>query len=140
MPRQAHGGQTNKDKDKARTTKMKKFKTGDVVKVVSKECASYGNVGVVTKITDNKAWPYVVKFAIDKGEYGDNELEKVVDLKKGGKSIPCKVVCNSRYGTISHTIDFPSIAAGVRWAKESGWFSYCIFVNGKIVRRGYCND
>lgn len=33
---------------------MKKFKTGDVVKVVSKECASYGNVGVVKKITDNK--------------------------------------------------------------------------------------
>ena len=119
---------------------MKKFETGDVVRVVSKECASYGNVGVVKKITDNKTWPYTVMFLDAESEYSEDELEKVVDLKKGGKSIPCKVVCNSRYGTISAPIDFPSIAAGVRWAKESGWFSYRIFANGKIVRRGYCND
>ena len=119
---------------------MKKFKTGDVVKVISTECVSYGNVGVVIKTDNSKAWPYLVQFAMDKGEYGDNELDKVEDSKKGGKSIPCKVVCNSRYGTISTPIDFPSIAAGVRWAKESGWFYYNIFVNGKIVRRGFCND
>ena len=140
MHRQAHGGRTNKDKDKARKTKMKKFKPGDVVKVVSKECASYGNVGIVKKITDNKTWPYTVMFLDAESEYSEDELEKVVDLKKGGKSIPCKVVCNSRYGTIATPIDFPSIAAGVRWAKGSGWFSYRIFANGKIVRSGYCND
>ena len=119
---------------------MKKFKVGDVVKVVSNTCASFGNVGVVTKITDNKAWPYVVEFAVDTAEYGDKELEKVADLKKGGKAIPCKVVCNSRLGNVPMPVYFPSIAAGVRWAKESGWFCYRIFAKGKLVRRGYCND
>ena len=61
-------------------------------------------------------------------------------VKKGGKPIPCKVVCNNRWGHIATPVDFPSIAAGVRWAKESGWYCYRIFANGKIVRRGYCND
>ena len=119
---------------------MKKFKPGDVVKVVSKECASYGNVGVVRKITDNKTWPYLVEFAVEKGEYGDNEIEKVADSKKGGRAIPCKVVCNNRWGYVANSVDFPSIAAAVRWAKESGWFYYRIYAKGKLVRSGYCND
>jgi len=119
---------------------MKKFKPGDVVKVISTGCASCGNVGIVKKITDNKTCPYTVMFLDAESEYSEDELEKVADLKKGGKPIPCKVVCNNRWGHIATPVDFPSIAAGMRWAKESGWFSYRIFAKGKLVRRGYCND
>lgn len=60
---------------------MKKFETGDVVKVISTECASCGNVGIVKKITDNKTRPYTVMFLDAESEYSDNELEKVCDGK-----------------------------------------------------------
>ena len=65
---------------------MKKFKPGDVVKVISKECASCGNVGIVKKITDNKTWPYTVMFMDAESEYSEDELEKVCDGKpRNGK-------------------------------------------------------
>lgn len=65
---------------------MKKFKTGDVVKVVSEECASYGNVGIVKKVTDNKKRPYTVMFLDAESEYSEDELERVCDGKpRNGK-------------------------------------------------------
>ena len=33
---------------------------------------------------------------------------------------------------------FESIAGAVRFAKESGCFSYKVFVDGKVVRQGFC--
>jgi len=72
---------------------MKKFKPGDVVKVISTGCASCGNVGIVKKITDNKTWPYTVMFLDAESEYSEDELEKVCDGKSGNgeesrKTIP----------------------------------------------------
>lgn len=60
---------------------MKKFETGDVVKVISTGCASCGNVGIVKKITDNKKRPYTVMFLDAESEYSEDELEKVCDGK-----------------------------------------------------------
>lgn len=60
---------------------MKKFKTGDVVKVISTGCASCGNIGIVKKITDNKTRPYTVMFLDADSEYSEDELEKVCNGK-----------------------------------------------------------
>lgn len=65
---------------------MKKFETGDVVKVISTGCASCGNVGIVKKITDNKKRPYTVMFLDSESEYSEDELERVYDGKpRNGK-------------------------------------------------------
>ena len=65
---------------------MKKFETGDVVKVISTECASCGNVGIVKKITENKKRPYTVMFLDAESEYSEDELERVCDGKpRNGK-------------------------------------------------------
>ena len=114
---------------------MKKISVGDSVKVISKKCASCGSIGVVDKITDNKKWPYLVRFTDATSEYSIDEIERV-----GKKGTPCKVMFNNRWGYVSHPIDQPSIAAAVRFAKESGWFRYGVFVKGKCVRQGFCND
>ena len=96
VSRQAHGGRTNKDKDKARTTKMKKLETGDVVKVISTGCASCGNVGIVKKITDNKKRPYTVMFLDAESEYSEDELEKVCDGKtSNGKKSRKTILVNT---------------------------------------------
>lgn len=76
---------------------MKKFKTGDVVKVISTGCASCGNVGIVKKITDNKTWPYTVMFMDAESEYAEDELEKVCDGKprngkESRKTIPVNTI------------------------------------------------
>ena len=55
------------------------------------------------------------------------------------KKKPCKVICNTRSGMISPAIEFPSIAEAVKWAKESGYFRYAVFVDRQMVRKGYCN-
>lgn len=114
---------------------MKKIKEGDFVRVTDRHCASFGNVGVVEKITDNKTWPFTVRFADATSEYSGDEIEAV---KGNGK--PCKVVFNNRWGYVSQPIAQPSIAAAVRFAKESGWFRYAVYVGGKLVRQGFCND
>ncbi|MBO6031674.1 MAG: hypothetical protein J6Q22_09395 [Prevotella sp.] len=64
---------------------MKKFKPGDVVRVISTGCASCGNLGVVKEITDNKARPYTVMFLDAESEYSADELEKIRISKKGGR-------------------------------------------------------
>lgn len=114
---------------------MDNLKIGDFVKVIDEKCASVGNVGVLEKITDNKTWPYTVRFADATSEYSRGELEKVK-----GRGIACKVVFNNRWGYVSQPIPQPSIAAAVRFAKESGWFRYAVYVNKKCVRQGFCND
>ena len=55
------------------------------------------------------------------------------------KPIECDVVVNTRYGHIYQPYHAKSIAEGVRWAKESGGFAYRILVDGKVVRRGFCD-
>lgn len=58
--------------------------------------------------------------------------------RRDGRAIPCKVVCNTRSGYLATPHDAPSIAAGVRMGKESGWFRYRVFVGGRCVRQGFC--
>lgn len=53
------------------------------------------------------------------------------------RAIPCKVLCNNRWGYCATPYEAPSISAGVKWAKDNGWFYYRIVVDGKVVRRGY---
>lgn len=54
------------------------------------------------------------------------------------KPIECVVVVNTRWGHVCQPYHAKSIAEGVRWARESGGFVYRVFVNGKVVRRGFC--
>lgn len=56
------------------------------------------------------------------------------------KAKKCKMVFNSRWGHISAPMEFPSISAGLKFAKESGWFAYRVYVDGKLVRRGFCDN
>lgn len=56
------------------------------------------------------------------------------------KPIKCKVLCNNRWGYVATPYEANSIAEGVRWAKESGWFAYRIIVDGRVVRRGFGNN
>lgn len=49
----------------------------------------------------------------------------------------CEVLCNNRWGYVATPYKAESISAGVRWAKESGWFAYRVLVDGKVVRRGF---
>lgn len=53
------------------------------------------------------------------------------------KPIKCKVICNNQWGYEATPYEAPSISAGVRWARESGWFWYRVVVDWKTVRRGY---
>lgn len=50
----------------------------------------------------------------------------------------CTLIINTSYGYCV-TNNFQSIAAAVRFAKESGLFAYRVFVNGRKVRSGYCD-
>jgi hypothetical protein len=52
---------------------------------------------------------------------------------------PCKVVLTGRNGYVATPVDAPSIAEGMRIAKSSGWFRYRIFVDGRVVRQGFCD-
>lgn len=49
----------------------------------------------------------------------------------------CKLILNTASGYCL-TQHFESIASALRFAKESGFFAYRIFVDGKLVRRGFC--
>ena len=59
--------------------------------------------------------------------------------KSNGKAIPCKVVFNGRNGYVASPLDAPSIAEGVRMARDSGWFRYRIYAKGRLVRSGFCD-
>lgn len=54
-----------------------------------------------------------------------------------GKPIPCKVICNTRWGYCMTPQEFPSIRQGIKYGRESGLFAYRVFVNNKVVRRGF---
>jgi len=50
----------------------------------------------------------------------------------------CKLILNTASGYCL-TQHFESIASAVRFAKESGFFAYRIFVKGRKVRSGFCD-
>ena len=54
------------------------------------------------------------------------------------KLIECDVVVNTRWGYVFQPYHAKSITEGVNWARKSGGFAYRVFVNGKLVRRGFC--
>lgn len=56
------------------------------------------------------------------------------------KAIPCVIVCNNRWGYCATPYHAPSIAAGIRWARSSGWFWWRAIVAGRVVARGYGDD
>ena len=64
---------------------------------------------------------------------------KIVEDKKKGKSIKCRLVLNTARGRIADFGEHPSIAAAVRAARDSGYFRYRILVGNKVVREGFCN-
>lgn len=56
------------------------------------------------------------------------------------KSIPCRLIINTRWGHCCTPMDFPSITAAVRYARGgNGGFAYrVVSVDGKLIRRGFC--
>ena len=54
------------------------------------------------------------------------------------KSKKCKLILNTSYG-YCFTQNFNSIASAVKFAKETGYFAYRIFVDGHKVRSGFCH-
>ena len=53
-----------------------------------------------------------------------------------GKAIECTVICNTRWGYCMQPVKCKSIADAIRYAKEME-MAYRIFVNGKLVRKGW---
>lgn len=53
------------------------------------------------------------------------------------KAKKCKLILNTKSGYCL-VQNFQSIASAQRFAKESGFFAYRIFVDGKKVRSGFC--
>lgn len=51
----------------------------------------------------------------------------------------CILVVNTRWGYCFMPTKCDSISEAVRTAKESGGFAYRIFVNGHVVKTGYCD-
>jgi len=57
-----------------------------------------------------------------------------------GKAMKCSLVVNTRSGHACKPIEFPSVAAAVRWARSgNGGFAYRVLVGGRVVRRGLCD-
>lgn len=54
------------------------------------------------------------------------------------KTKECMLAINTRNGHICAQRHFDSIADAVRYAKDSGGFYYRVFVDGKVVRKGFC--
>ena len=52
------------------------------------------------------------------------------------KSIPCKLIMNTKNGYILSPIDCKSINAALKIASENG-LAYRIFVNGQLVKSGW---
>lgn len=50
----------------------------------------------------------------------------------------CMLGLFTRYGHACVQQHFDSIASAVRFAKESGCFTYKVWVDCKVVRQGYC--
>ena len=56
------------------------------------------------------------------------------------KAKKCKVLFNTKWGYVATPMEFPSIHKAVEYAKDSGWFAYRVVVDGKVVRRGFCDN
>ena len=54
------------------------------------------------------------------------------------KSVECELVLNTRMGKVSRPIKFKSTAEAVKFAKNSGYFAFRVFVYGKVKRSGVC--
>ena len=50
----------------------------------------------------------------------------------------CTLIVNSRNGYCFTPEKHPSISSAIKSEKESFGFAYRIFVDGKCVRRGFC--
>ena len=59
---------------------------------------------------------------------------KHIDMKPKA----CMLDLFTRYGRACEQMHFDSIASAVRFAKESFAFTYKVYVDGKVVRKGFC--
>lgn len=57
---------------------------------------------------------------------------------KRAKSQECTLVVNTANGHICQPLKCKSIASAYRIGKESCGFAFRIFVDGKCVKRGFC--
>lgn len=73
-------------------------------------------------------------------DMGEGDFERFEVVLPTTKSIKCRLVLNTAMGSINDFGEYPSIAAAVRAAKDSGYFRYRIFVGNKVVREGFCNN
>lgn len=56
------------------------------------------------------------------------------------KAIKCSLHVNNRWGYCYTPQEFPSINQAVKAGREYiGGFAWYVFVDGKMVRQGYCN-
>lgn len=55
------------------------------------------------------------------------------------KGKECVLIVNTANGYCFTPEKHPSISSAVRAAKESFGFAYRIFVDGKVVKSGFCN-
>jgi len=61
------------------------------------------------------------------------------NTKKRNGAVKCRLAVNTSFGSIADFGEFPSIAAAVRAAKDSGYFRYRVFAGGRVVREGFCD-
>lgn len=55
------------------------------------------------------------------------------------KPVSCTLIINTASGYEMAPIECKSISEAVKLGRESYAFAYRIFVDGRIVRRGYCH-
>ena len=56
------------------------------------------------------------------------------------KGIECTLIVNTANGYCFTPSKHPSIRSAVREGKDTIGFAYRIFVEGKVVKRGFCNN
>lgn len=56
------------------------------------------------------------------------------------KAKECTVIVNTKAGYYTALFNAKSIREGIRMAKECCGFSYRIFVNGNLIKRGLCHQ
>lgn len=56
------------------------------------------------------------------------------------KAIPCILLINTASGYVMSPIRCNSIGEAVKEGKNGYGFAYRVIVNGKVVRKGLCNN
>lgn len=56
------------------------------------------------------------------------------------KAKKCVVVVNTRGGHFCVPCEAESISKGVKHGKAAAGFAYRVFVDGKVVRSGFCDN